>query len=243
MACRLCLRDKPLIKSHIISKFLWKPLKHEEGKFYALSAGERNVEFKMQDGPKEPMLCEDCDQQIGRYEQYVRQVLYGKPEEGDYGFRIHEVKGGLCLTGLDYAKFKLFQLSILWRAHTSTNRFFQEIKLGRHAEQMREMLVNENPGRPTDYGCFVLGVLDEPGEILDNAILSPAAQRIDNHRCYRLFFGGYFWVFIVSAHSNEIRHQEMLIGPAGELTVPFQQRSEIKFFGDMAKDFRDRGLI
>ena len=71
----------------------------------------------------------------------------------------------------------------------------------------------------------------------------PTVLRIDGHRCYRLFVAGYFWGFIVSGHSKQIRHREMLIGTTGELTVPFQKRSGIKFFGDMARDFRDKGLI
>lgn len=240
MACRLCQKDEPLKKSHIIPKFLWKPLKIEEGKFFAMPSDSSKSEFKMQDGPSERMLCEDCEQQLGRYENYVRQVIYNKPEERDYGFRISGGATEIKITGLDYTRFKLFQLSILWRAHASQNHFFRNVRLGPHAEPIRKMLLEERPGNPADYGCFVLGVLENPGKLLDQAIIQPEQVRLGNHRCYQFVMGGFFWYYVVSNHIGELPFKDRFLGHSGELIIPFRNWKDVELFGKFAEGHRKR---
>ena len=242
MACRLCRRNKPLRKSHIIPAFFWKPLKQEEGKFYALPSEADRSEFKIQDGPKEPLLCEDCEQQLGRYENYVRQVIYSEPADGDYGFRITSCDEGVQISGLDYGRFKLFQLSVLWRAHISTIEFYREVNLRSHAEKIRSMLLDENPGLRTDYGCFMAGVLENPKKALDNVVLTPKKGRLQGHYCYLFVMGGCLWYYVVSSHSRELQYADRFIGPEGILILPMNNWKELKMFKEIAQQFRNRGL-
>lgn len=239
MACKLCQRDRPLRKSHIIPAFLWKPLKQEEGKFYALSSNANKSEFKVQDGPKEPMLCEDCEQQFGRYENYVRQVLYSKPDDGDFGFRIQNHAEGVQIDGLDYGRFKLFQLSILWRAHTSKIEFYGEVNLRSHAEKIRRMLVAEDPGLRTDYGCFMAGVMENPRKMLDDVVLAPKSARLSGHYCYKFVMGGCIWYFIVSKHAEQLKYADRFLGPEGSLILPLKNWKEMRAFQDLAQRFKN----
>jgi hypothetical protein len=45
----------------------------------------------------------------------------------------------------DYATLKLFLMSLLWRVSVAKGEFFRCVKLGRHEEQLRQMLHAQNP--------------------------------------------------------------------------------------------------
>src|SRR5690606_42072385 len=64
---------------------------------------------------REKLLCAECELHISKYENYVANVFNGRQAIDASG------AGGLIVVkGLDYAKFKLFGLSVLWRAGIST---------------------------------------------------------------------------------------------------------------------------
>jgi hypothetical protein len=74
--CKLCLQPGEVIYSHIISDFLYRPLYDENHRFHVLS-GEVNVEYdRPQQGLREYLLCEECDNVlIGSYERQGRDFL------------------------------------------------------------------------------------------------------------------------------------------------------------------------
>ena len=243
VVCRLCLGSKPLQESHIIPRWIWKPLKADEGWFYGLFSEQDSPERKLQDGPKELLLCWDCEQQIGKYERYVRQLLYGKPEEGDTGLQKERFDDGIRLSGIDYTRFKLFQLSLIWRMHESSLDMFKVVGLGDHAERIRKMLHEKRPGRPYEYGCFLGGVLEKPGKPLDNLVFGPDIGRFQGQLCYRIIMSGLIWRFVVSSNSNELPSRKFFIDQEGVLIVPLKLWSEMDFFGRRARQFRTKGII
>jgi hypothetical protein len=50
---------------------------------------------------------------------------------------VKQVGNVVHISGLNYEQFKLFQLSVLWRAGVSSHQFFDKVKLGQHAEELR----------------------------------------------------------------------------------------------------------
>jgi hypothetical protein len=110
----------------------------------------------------------------------------------------------------DYALFRLFQLSLLWRAHLSKHQLFAAVDLGpRHAERVRTMLDTENPGAAADYSCF-LSVLYVAGEQRADVMLQAGSGRTEGQRTYRLIFAGFHWMFVVSSHTREHRMSSTL---------------------------------
>jgi len=61
---------------------------------------------------------------FGQLEKYVSQFF-----EGGLNLNISKAHFGLIIEDIDYTKFKLFQLSILWRAGISKDKHFSEIEL------------------------------------------------------------------------------------------------------------------
>jgi hypothetical protein len=57
--CALCQQERPLVISHIIPKFVIRAFKRETITGYLRNAINPNVRY--QDGPKEKLLCAECD--------------------------------------------------------------------------------------------------------------------------------------------------------------------------------------
>lgn len=70
--CALCNEPKELRSSHIIPKFASKWIKNtsKTGKM-------RDLDYKrIQDSLKFPLLCEDCEQRISKFENYFAEMIF-----------------------------------------------------------------------------------------------------------------------------------------------------------------------
>jgi hypothetical protein len=139
--CALCLSNGPLRDSHIISEFLYSSLYDDKHRFHVLEAGEKYTDFK-QRGYYEPLLCQSCETKLSVWESYARGAL-----TGGRLFQYRREGNITWVEGIDYTRFKLFQLSILWRAGVAKDEFFRKVSLGPHAETLRGMLLAEDPRR------------------------------------------------------------------------------------------------
>ncbi|NOX36713.1 MAG: hypothetical protein GXO78_04170 [Calditrichaeota bacterium] len=230
MKCKLCGQEKKLRNSHIIPEFFYKPMYDEKHRFNVIPLSEgQKLHFK-QKGLREKLLCEDCEVQLSVYEKYVRSVFYG-------GTGIYITNGNpLKIEGIDYKKFKLFQLSLLYRAAVSSLDFFQNVALGPHLIKIRNMLLNENPGNKLDYPCFMVMILMEGNKILDGLIYPPQMMRVDAHRVYRFILGGCFWIYFVSSHTNQVVYTEFILDESGKVLIPLKKAEDTHFFRELAKN-------
>src|SRR5436190_785668 len=111
--CALCRNDRELRHSHVIPEFMYQPLYDEKHKFWVLSASETS--WQEQKGLREYLLCNACEVKISRWETYTSRLLSNRVPT------VAKRSGDLIwVDGADYTQFKLFQLSILWRAAVST---------------------------------------------------------------------------------------------------------------------------
>lgn len=142
MKCKLCLQERELQNSHIIPEFLYKPLYDRLHRCQVLSINEDEKNKYVQKGIREKSLCSDCEQLLCIYEKYANEVLSGGVE-----IEIENYPNRIIVRNIDYKKFKLFQLSILWRASVSSDKFFSEINLScrPHEEKICKMILSEKP--------------------------------------------------------------------------------------------------
>jgi hypothetical protein len=153
----------------------------------------------MQKGIREPLLCTRCETHLSRYEKYARDLLMTPAR------LVLPPPHRQVVNRADYKPFKLFQLSLLWRAHLSKHQLFAAVDLGpRHAERIRTMLETENPGTAADYPCF-LSVLYFAGEPRADVMLQANSRRTEGQRTYSLIFAGFHWMFVVSRHTQHHR--------------------------------------
>jgi hypothetical protein len=118
----------------------------DKHRFFGLSSVPTRRVQLFQKGLREFLLCEDCEQQFGRYEMYASKVFYGgTPISGS------RRKNSVLLRSLDYKPLKLFFMSLLWRFGVTSIEYYKGAILGPHEARLRQMLLAENPGAYDDY--------------------------------------------------------------------------------------------
>lgn len=235
--CALCQHDRPLSNSHIIPEFIYSSLYDEDiHRLHVLSAAHREAHEYAQKGIREKLLCSCCETKLSKYEMYASEVFSGKLKPvGD------QKNGWVELNGLDYARFKLFALSIIWRAGVSTLEFFRAVKLGPHQERLRQMIYNGAPGPPLTYGFALSPITGLEGRA-SNIIMQPDKIRVDSHYAYRFIFAGFVWCFFVTSHRPSARLSRLFLDQNGRIImieVPFQKLRYVrKFMLDVARRVR-----
>jgi hypothetical protein len=207
--CKLCLQEKPLLrKSHIIPEFMYRDLFDEHHKMYKLAPssyieGDRRVMHPSSGEYDNDILCEECDNvKLGRLETYAQQAMYGgtlseheRPIVKDFttpeGIKFSHV------TDLSYQKFKLFLLSILWRASVSGREFFKEVSLGPYEETIRKMLIEDDPRTEDVFPIIMLTWLNDKSSPKD-LVGQPGKNRTERGIRYIFIIGGVIYVFYVS---------------------------------------------
>lgn len=166
--CRLCHRRRNLRNSHIFPEFLYSSLYDDEHKFFRLSTDPYDSLRTKWKGIRERLFCEECEQSLNEHENYVSKVL-----DGQIKVDRTEFEDRIILRSLDYRRFKLFEMSLIWRANIASSPEFSQVSLGPiHSEQLRLMILDGTPGLPHEYGCLVF-YSDEAKEVTDQLILPP----------------------------------------------------------------------
>jgi hypothetical protein len=197
LTCRLCQRQKELVRSHILPELVFKPCYDDKHRARQRVLPTFKREF-VQKGWRQRLLCQDCEARFSRYERYFSSIWYGAKTVRP---SVAPLPGGLTMHGINYANFKLFHLSILWRMGASALEAFHSVELGPHLERLRKMLLADDPGPASKYPIGAVALINKgSGEFLEGFIVSPHMRRVEGHRVYLLAFGGCMWCYGVSNH-------------------------------------------
>ncbi|WP_409028825.1 hypothetical protein [Gracilimonas sediminicola] len=231
--CRLCNEDRKLRKSHIYPEFLYKPLYDEKHKYFSLTTDTDKYIKQPSKGIYEELLCADCEQKLSVYEGYARDVIYEKMKEA-----LKEKGRVLKLTGIDYALYKLFQLSLLWRSSIHSRPELPVLNLGTHQERLRKMILEEDPGEYYQYGVIHIS-LQMPEELGDDFLfpLEAVEGRFEGHHMYRSIIAGLSWSYIVSNHTYEVGFKEAFLNSKGELLIVRDYGPGNRFLNRLMNDF------
>ena len=191
----------------------------------------------MQKGLRESLLCEKCENRFSVYERYASMFL-----NGGVGITVQREGDRLYLTGLDYNKLKLFQLSILWRASISSLSSFAQVKLGPHADRIRTMLLADEPGTEDVYGCLMFVLMHE-NVVMPDIIVSPTFTRLDSLIVYRFVFGGLVFLYVVSSTPPPKFLAEHFLKKLGTAIVKLQQVGELGFVVDTVNMMQRMGKL
>jgi hypothetical protein len=176
---------------------------------------------------REYLLCQKCDGQLGVYEAYAANILRQTDK-----FRTRDGRA-IIIPDFDYPSFKLFGLSLIWRCHVTNIHMFNEVNLGPHAENIRQMIHRADPGAPSKY-CFALIKLDG-AEIAETVILPPAITRFRDHNAYMFMAYGFDWLFVVSRHSSTLPKDYPFVGMKADLVILTKMMNEKQFIREVRR--------
>ena len=210
--CRLCRQEADLCQSHIFPEFFFEPTYDESGRHVSVSSHPWHRTRFMQQGPRERLLCKACESRFARYESYAAS-LFRRMDDS-----FNESMPGIEITDIDLTTFRLFGLSLLWRAHESSLHIFGTVNLGPYAEPLRQMLLAEDPGQAHEYGFALarLTGLDTHGTMF----VGPAPKRYGTARAYQFLALGYVWVFVVAREAASMQASFPFVGSEPRLYVP-----------------------
>ncbi len=238
--CRLCGESKVLRRSHIIPEFLYAKLYDDLHRMLGISTKPSAKIELPQKGLRERLLCDSCESLLSGYETYAVDALSNPTVEGLSGGR-----GLVSLEGIDYSRYKIFQLSVLWRASISSLDFFTKVNLGeKHEKMIRGMIYSGTAGPLWRYGCMVFFLSSEES-VVEQIIMQPEHFKFGKHHMYRFVLGGMVWVYIVSSHRATSRQgiYSKMITVSGELSTLKIPIEDLKFLTGAFQDFINAGII
>ncbi len=235
-ACALCLQDRALLNSHIWSEFLYSEIYDEKHRAKMIDLSQMEPPKTIQKGIREPLLCDECETQLSGYESYSARVLRSIPN-------VDHSQAGTTLEvpDVDYHRFKLFQMSLLWRASVTTESMFSRVDLGPYEEELRQLLTAGDPGSKDDFGCL-MGTICRPN-VLASFTRSPVKMRIQGRIAYNFLLFGFHWFFVVARDSCLLPHAQYFIDTDNVLRLPVSGKTEESEVGFLAELLRDHSRV
>jgi hypothetical protein len=172
--CRLCLKDRPLHKSHLMPRALYAHGKRKITYASRVRSGENPQEIKGH------LLCFDCEQRFDSLGE--KEVLKWLAPKNPKAFPLHDRLRVACPCdksppdypplqvfkcadiGVDAEKFVYFTLSVIWRRAVHDwpgfdNELLPRWNLGTFGEQLRTFLAGESLF-PPDTAVMVVACSD-----------------------------------------------------------------------------------
>lgn len=134
MVCRLCGKNLPLVKAHIIPESFWPLNSDSRGPMAIVGDVRRGRALRSPKGPYDKgILCEKCDSEfLNIYDQHAAEALLQSqpvPHPHSKGYMHYPSAEPMVLHG--------FATSVAWRASISSHEFFSRVKLGGYEEICR----------------------------------------------------------------------------------------------------------
>jgi hypothetical protein len=216
--CKFCGEQKLLIKAHIIPEWMYEPLYDEKHKIFSFSSSGNPKKIKRPSSGEyeKNLLCSICDNKMGAFEQYGSLIFKGggnkpisiKTENGDR-VAIHHI------SGLNYKLFKLFLLSLLWKASISSRETYKNLKISSDEEErIKEMISSEDPGGKDSFPVSIFALHSLQDKTLQQLILAPYS----NAGLHIFYIAGYLFVFADSV--DKIANETFCLSTDGTISIP-----------------------
>ena len=114
--CRLCGSDQELRNSHIVPEFLYADLYNSKNYMMGIHGRGPRGWQAVQKGIREPLFCESCEQHFNEFceKPFRARWVEASPLPDPWNATdVHWIT-------VDYNSFKLFHLSVLFRAGVSS---------------------------------------------------------------------------------------------------------------------------
>ena len=238
--CKLCGRQAELVKSHIIPEWVFTRLYDQKHRLLRVASHKRSpVGFKPK-GEWGRFLCDACESRFKTLDEYGRAVIFSSPHDTNFGMRTEKANHGMNILNVDYARLKLFQLSVLWRATVCDRDFFSEIDIGGYEETIRDMLIAEDPGPALTFGCIMSVVRPRPDLMLHELIDQPVMCSQGCWTTARFLFAGCVWLYVICPDAWEFPLKRFFASPSSPLPVLITELSDLPGLIEKIKWLRDQ---
>jgi hypothetical protein len=210
---------KELRKSHILPEFFYVETYDEKHRAIQVTSQPGEKEMFIQKGEREKLLCGDCELHISKFESYSAPIIKSIPT-----LPADRTGKFLITPNVDYKLFKLFQMSLLWRASISTSQMFAQVKLGKQEEHLRKMILANKPGMSHNFGC-VMHIFQNASR-LKQIIWSPEKDNVEGKYFYRFQTGNIYWSFFITSFPKDHPMRNRFLTQDGNLPIIIASQEE-----------------
>jgi len=152
----------------------------------------------LQKGIREPLFCESCEQHFNEYceKPFRAQWIEAQPLPDPW------IVNDVHWINVEYNSFKLFHLSVLFRAGISSLPTFAAVSLGPHEERLRQLLLTRSVGEAWQYPVFAYAVVHHRTNRLIQMVSKAQQSQFGGRRCYGMMYGGAEWWVCVASDRN-----------------------------------------
>jgi len=139
---------------------------------------------------------------------------------------------------VDYNSFKLFHLSVIFRAGVSSLSTFSAVTLGPHEDKLRQLLIKRNPGESWQYPIFAFAVIHHKTNRLIQMVSQVQQSKFGGRRCYGMMYGGAEWWVGVASDRN-LEFEQIALQPDGRMpftAVPWNEVGVVQQASDALKN-------
>lgn len=183
MNCQMCNKDKKLICSHIIPESFYRSA-YPENNGLMVSRGKHAKRLPVGIYDKE-IICAECEKIFSSWDDYGNKFFSDILMNPQRTVTKNGNDKALVFGGIKILELKLFLMSVLWRAAICNQSFFNQISLGTFKDNLREKILNSNPGDIDDFSIIIFKLNLTNADVLH----PPHRFRLDNGiNGYKMYF-------------------------------------------------------
>jgi hypothetical protein len=138
------------------------------------------------------ILCEPCERSLAPFDDYGADLLINRRDSAFQRYAVAD-RTLFVAAQFDYAKLRLFIISVLWRASVSAHKFFYRISLGPFEQTAKEMILRGDTGEADLFSAVLSRWTVPAGAALPPKLMANPYQYRDDegiHRA-RLYLGSF----------------------------------------------------
>lgn len=184
--CRLCTEQKPLVKAHIESRRfgLWAKAECKNLLEVREHDPRKKIEYWQNGIWDDGILCQGCDGGFRDWEDYGFELL-SEPAGFDGLPKTNADLQSFVVRGIDFDRFQLFLLSVLWRAAISKEPFYAHVQLGPYEEVIADILRSRKAAGADVFPIIVFRLVQQNAA---SAVFPPRKVRIEGINYSELYF-------------------------------------------------------
>lgn len=190
------------------------------------------------------LTCASCDNRIGQWEKYANEVLYLRSAPS-LTIRPRTTRGrsrmihSEQLEGVNYEQFKLFLLSLLWRASASRLPFVSTINLGAlYDGVIRERLLKSDPGPPEEFPCVLFKMTDAIRQPLSGSLFMDCVK-IQSRAFFRFLIDRFLFLFAISHAKAPYPMQFFTLDKSGTMRCFEWKLADLEYILSAWSDFSE----
>jgi hypothetical protein len=214
--CALCLKtNKLLANSHIISEFNYAQFYNNKHQLWTLTGDGSKKEKPMQKGIREHLLCDICETKLSKWETHATRII-GKDKIDSLSVPSTKV----IVLSIDYAKFKLYGMSLIWRLAVTNKPSFAIGCLGMHQEKLRQAIFSDNPLTFSEFPFYIEAYLSPDGNFYTDWMHGPMHRNFFGKQGISIVIGGLLFTFVASSPKVPQHLERALPVPEEQLMIP-----------------------